>query len=69
MVPLQQPLVFCRRGHYRGARPARSRGRPSRQRLPLPACSALPARRLCGGPEDFLKEVVVVAFSLHPASD
>lgn len=67
MIPLQQPLVFCRRGHYRGARPARSR--PSRQRLPLPACSALPARQVRGGPEYLLKEVVVVAFSLHPASD
>lgn len=39
MVPLQQPLVFCRRGHYRGARPARSRGRPS---VP-PAPALLPA--------------------------
>lgn len=68
MVPLQQLLVFCHRGHYRGARPALSRGRPSRQ--PLPACSALLARQVCGGPEYLLKEmVVVVAFSLHPASD
>lgn len=67
MVPLQQPLVFCHCGHYRGAKPARSRSRPSRQ--PLRGCSALPARQVCGGPEYLLKEMVVVAFSLHPASD
>lgn len=59
MVPLQQPLVFCHRGHYRGARP------------PLPAGSALPARQVCCRPKYLLKEmvVVVVAFSLHPVSD
>lgn len=49
MVPLQQPLVFCRRGHYRGARPARSCGRPSRQCLPLPACSACQRGRCAAG--------------------
>lgn len=43
---------------------------PSVPPAPAPACSALPARQVCGGPEDRLREVVVVvAFSLHPASD
>lgn len=47
MVPLQQPLVFCRRGHYRGrARPAPAAVRPASA---CPCLASEAAVRRAGG--------------------